>query len=257
MGRAHAALGLSLLIVAPLVAIAARSRSSPRRPGPFVVIARAQEQRAGPVDPNAMALLLRAIDPALRERLSAALEALDAKTNPLAIALEEESPEDPLRELEPLLLPASTAAEALVRTEYEVGGRRGRLSTTCPAGATCIPIARTRLSVWAWRFARRVPPDRAKELRAQAAEPASTVALVVDRATLAEEPAEITALRARARAIARRLSKRGVEDPVLSAIAQAPTTVRLPLPLPEGHALVVPRLGALARMAGFERELAR
>jgi hypothetical protein len=222
------------------------------------------------------------------DAIEEAITSLDARLNPFAIDLSGYSPEQVLRRVVPWLLPPWTAARSLARSWFASGD--GALTVVLPTKGVPLPEAfrsldgwdrtdssldaqQARFLAWATCFAERrrflnasLCSEARGKLRILAGDVKSTIALVVDRqvqsvsATSGFSSATQTRLAALQQDCRRALphTKRfEAIGPLCSAIASGlPPAPILPwLELEDHELLVVPRLGALARLDEFSREI--
>lgn len=205
----------------------------------------------------------------LLDDVEAALASIEARHNPLLFDIADESDEDPFGRARSWFLPALTAAHSLLVGRYRTPTDfwvealpRGTAPhpSDVPAWGNDSegPVAR-RARQLAWAIARAVlvrdAPGRAhRSLREAAADPASSIALVVTRDDLAKRRD------GRVVELLGRLSGAGAD--VSGGKSRLPLRVPtenedvLPwLVLEPDHALVVPRLAALAPRARFVDEV--
>jgi hypothetical protein len=223
---------------------------------------------------GALMLAAQLMAPDERQRLDAALrelgERLELRANPLADDFADDAPDAQLQSLLPAALPKLTAAAALLAPSWRApaGDFVVRVVTTCPPAARCVdPGARggdgdtRRARFLAWPLAGWALLDlddvgaaerAAARLRQAAAARDSRLALVIGGAS--PVAADLTALRAHAAQVARRLQQAGHDTRLIDASEPA-----LPswLTIAPTQILIVPRLGSIAALGEVAREVER
>jgi hypothetical protein len=262
-------LALAVSAVATPSARAARSAPSSEILG-RVCVAERSGPRAGHAGwhPTALALVLTSTpDPekSLAD-LVELIEQAEESANPMALDLD---PSDPAKQkrLVAALWPSVNAAQSLLSPEVE---RRGHALVPCDditaryalwrENAALVP-APSQLRQHAWAIAaaaviRSQDVQRSSaRLRARSAEPGSTFALVVGPLTRVDGLSRLGARAKRLIDRARRIGK--TPPPMLALLAQASDSGEVPLALGAADFAVIPRLGALARLAEFTQEIER
>jgi hypothetical protein len=274
---------VALLAVVGLAAC--RPRADAQRRGPFLSILR--QDAATParrsVSPASIALALGGLPPEaltrLREYLAQSTDAAVRRAAPQLFDLGLDgdaaaAAPDPLRQALPDV-PAWTAAANVLGAPWSAPGLSVELGPSCASDAArCVPLFATtaagdddavvrRGRALAWSLGNatllRVPAgSRAAVLRslrrAQAA-PSSAIALVfgAPRGTLDE--AELEPLRDQARTALAHLPPGSPQRAWLDALTAARASWELPIAFDADQVLVVPRLGALARLQAFQAEV--
>jgi hypothetical protein len=209
--------------------------------------------------------------------LARARERAYAHANPLYVELEDDRPDDLAREARSLLesnAPILTAAQAIGRTRFELSdGFSVALVSDCRASAPtdCVPLwgapserlleRRMRFAAWPLAFAgvlatRGVANDPASALRPLIHRRDGTVALVLTLAPARDGSGARAAIRQRMRRILPRLEHDHVDTRWARAVATTEPSTNLDhVGIQADEILVVPRLGALARLRAFEREI--
>jgi hypothetical protein len=232
------------------------------------------------------ALALGALLPEQRTELASVLERvaerLENRGGPLALDLEDGTPEDELARLGESLLPVLTAARALAMRRHQSGDGtlRVSLAAECPRPPEAPGLAlwqgkawspeeqRARFLAWSWAAAVVLrAPDAAETVRLRNAlrrrviGGQSLVALAVDEMDLAgHHDAELENIRASARRIARiaRRAEASVSRMLDELAAGAPAGRWVPwVTLHQNELLVVPRLLGVAKPDAFIAELER
>ena len=253
--------------------------------GPFLSILDAQGTTSGPgVTPASVSLALGGLPPEelphLRERVAGAADIALRRAAPDLLDLGNRGPDaaapDAPNQVGPDL-PALTAAVNLLGSPWNAPGISVHLVPMCDeAAARCVPLASTSLAAaedsrvrrgralaWALTSAARIrvaPTSRAallRSLREAQGRSEGTIALVfgAPRGTLDET--ELDALRREARRAMDSLAHDARQRPWLDALAGAQSGWALPIDLAADELLVVPRLGALARLRQFAQEVDR
>jgi hypothetical protein len=264
LGAVALALGISAIATPSAEAAHPESTANAAR----VCIAPRSAGGAGGWHPAALALVLAsAPDPekALAD-LEQLIEQAEESANPLALGLDPADPPEQKR-LIATLWPSVTAAQALLSPELE---RKGHALVRCDDAAArytlwgengALPPAGPQLRQQAWATAslaviRSHDIERLNaRLRNRAAEPGSTLALVVGPLT---RVAGVSLLGARASRLLERARRAGrAPPPLLALLAHASDAGDVPLALGAADLAVVPRLGALARLREFTLEIER
>jgi hypothetical protein len=238
--------------VGPVLAVSNGGRPRPASAGAAVALAMAgigSEARAD-----------------LEDGLAVFADRAIAKAHPLIVDLDEEPVDAALRRVLAARLPAITAAMNLAGSPWHADGISVELRDACPAAAVrCLPIfgaapvdaleKRARILSWAFSSAalvRATSPidDVVGALSTRAAEPDTTIALV-----LTSHPIDDVAVRAQAKRVGEIVDgSEGLEARWITALSEERAPA-LPLVLAEDEILIVPRLGVLARLSDFEREV--
>jgi hypothetical protein len=251
--------------------------------GPFLSIVERDSGMASgaALAPGAVALALGGLPPGelprLREYLAEATDGALRRAAPELFDLEG-SPEsgpavDPLHNVLPDLTALTAAANAL-GSPWEAPGISVHLGAACePAASRCTPLfARTaiegealvrrgRALAWALGNAAliRVPATRRDDvlraLHEAQLRPSGTLSMVFGTARGALDASELALLRREARRALERLRPDAPQRPWLEAIDGAHAEWELPIALDADEVLVVPRLGALARLQDFASEV--
>jgi hypothetical protein len=239
---------------------------------------------------RAMALAGASMSPADRHRILETLDfvrtRIEARLSPLGNDLEDGDPLDELRSVLKPYLPTLTAARELERGSWQSADLAVRIAPSCAAaavaaGESCIslwdtqdgpPALGRRARFLAWAAARAVVVDLGNRARAEECASAlrlrtrlasSTLALVLLADDLAMRP---TPDRAEIQEAARRLSlalasgsssRDPTEKEELAALADARVAMRGSswLTVPTTAVVVVPRLSAIADVAGLTKEI--
>jgi hypothetical protein len=272
----------SAAIVVIAVATAGGHRPPPQQ-GPFLVLTTAPPSEDA--SRAAAALALGALSPTrqgtLREQLATLVDRLEARRNPWAVDLDSSPIEAPLSELSASLLPMLTAARALALQRVSVPGQTGSVEVAprCPKGVVvrCFPVwpnvrdpdrerERARFAVWPLSNALRLRFESAKVAeqtasRLRGCERLPHTALVLTAVDLHGRKSaaadDMRALAARARTDLVRAGEATEMTDLLGEIADSSVAgPLLPwLELSDAEVLVVPKLGALAELGAFEREV--
>lgn len=274
----------SPLALAGLLAVAAcanHSRAADRRGPVLSVVAREGAVAARrPIGPAVVSLALAGLPPGelarvrehLRESTDTALRRAAPDVFDLGDAPDAASP-DPLRLALPDI-PALTAAANLLGAPWEAPGLSVRLGPACAAEATaCIPLLappgaredaltrRGRALAWAigdamWlHVSASSRPALLRALQESRMRPQSTIAMAFGAARGSLDEAELERLRRQARQSLEQMATDAARRPWLEALADAPASWELPVPLASDQVLVVPRLSALARLQDFAAEV--
>jgi hypothetical protein len=232
------------------------------------------------------ALALGGLLPEQRNELASVLERvaerLENRAGPLALDLEDGTPEDELARLGESLLPVLTAARALAASHHQSGDGtlRVSLAAECPHPTEAHGFAlwqgrswspeeqRARFLAWSWAAAVVLrAPDAAETVRLRDAlrrritGGESLVALAIDEVDLAgDHDSELDSIRASARRVARiaRRAEASVSRMLEELAAGAPAGRRVPwFTLHQNELLVVPRLLGVAKADAFIAELER
>ena len=203
----------------------------------------------------------------ISDALAAATRSAIRRANPLYVELGESAPGTALS----ANLPALTAAANLLGSPWQAPGLSVELGPSCQPGAQrCIPLFRERQDDglerrargMAWAFSNAAllrAPGRVvqvrDELQQRATQPDSTLALVFTRSSGSLDATEMGALQHEATRALRYLPEGAHERFWMEALAQPPAQWTLPLHLDADELLVVPRLGALARVPEFVGEI--
>jgi hypothetical protein len=278
---------VGLVELAALVGHAGCSlRHRAEREGPFLSIVNQESPVRGrsPISPESIALALGGLPPEeltrVREYLAQSADATARRAAPALFDLDfgedaaAHAADDPLRPPLPDV-PAWTAASNVLGAPWSAPGLSVQLGATCASAASrCVPlfaprgdrddalVRRGRALAWSLGNAAllRVPAaSRAallQSLRGAQTRPSSTIALVfgAPRGTLNE--ARLERLRDQARLTLADLASDAPLRPWLNALGAARPTWELPIAFDADQVLVVPRLGALARLPEFHSELA-
>jgi hypothetical protein len=252
--------------------------------GPFLSILSRESTsvtRAG-VSPESMALALGGLPPEEMTRLRRRLEeSADAAVRHAAPALfdlgldegEAGPPPDPLRQALPDV-PALTAAENLLGAPWNAPGLSVELGPACEAAASrCMPLfarvmdrgddvmRRGRALAWTLtnatllRVSAGAREARLRSLRRSQARPSSTIALVFGATRGALDETDLELLRDEARRALAHAAPGAPGKRWLEALSVAPARWQLPITLGTDEVLVVPRLGAMARLHDFHAEV--
>ena len=272
--------------VAGLVALGGcQARPKAETRGPFLnILPREGATIArGAIPPGVIALALGGVPPGelprMRERLEESMEEAVRRAAPTVYELDDlevdaGAPDpDPLRRALPGLPPLTAAANVL-GAPWGAPGVSVELGPACqPAASRCVPlfaaaidrsdplVRHGRALAWGLVNAARLrapPSSRAALLRSLGetqTRPASTIALVfgASRGTLDES--ELDLLRQQARRVLAHLAPNTPRRAWLDALSVAPSGWALPIVLDADEVLVVPRLGALARLQDFDVEV--
>ena len=272
---------LALAGLLALVACSNRSRATDRHGPVLSVIAREGAVAARrPVEPAIVSLALAGLPAGelarlrehLRESTDTALRRAAPDVFDLGEAPDAASP-DPLRLALPDV-PALTAAANVLGSPWEAPGISVRLGPTCAAEATrCIPLLeppgmqddaltrRGRALAWAlgnaiWlQVSATSRPALIRALQESRTRPQSTIAMVFGAARGSLDEAELDGLRRQARESLEQVAAGSSRRPWLEALAAAPASWELPVPLESDQVLVIPRLAALARLQDFAAEV--
>jgi hypothetical protein len=270
-------------------------RPKVERQGPFLSMSRQEtpSPARGSVLPRSIALALGGLPPGelarLREYLAQSTDAAVRRAAPMLFDLEVAQDEptltldggatppsasEPLRQVLPDI-PALTAAANVLGGPWSAPGLSVQLGPACASGATrCVPLfqsaadpgdallRRGRALAWGLGNAAllRVPAGSRtallQSLRAAQTRPSTTIALVfgASRGTLDE--AELDLLRDQARLALAHLAADAPLRPLLDALGTAPVSWELPIAFDADQVLVIPRLGAMARLQDFRSEVA-
>jgi hypothetical protein len=266
--------------------IACSSRSTaPRDRGPFLSIM----ERDGPavtrppIVAASMALALGSLPPEelprLREHLRDAADAILRRSAPDLFDLEGDGAAAKGTDPPPPALPglpALTAATNILGSPWDAPGISVRLGPKCEVGAArCVPlfaastspdealVRRGRALAWALANAAliRAPanarPALLGALHAARRRPDGTIAMVFGMTEGTLEQAELAPLRDQARQSLEQTAAGAPLRAWLEVLAAAPASWKLPVDLQGDEVLVVPRLGALARLKDFASEVQR
>jgi hypothetical protein len=279
------ALARALGLVGLLALAGCLSRPKAEHRGPFLSISR-QEGGTVPrsaVPPGSIALALGGLPPGELTRLRELIEeSTDAAVRRAAATLfdrvglaeEAAAPEpDLLRQALPDL-PALTAAANVLGTPWNAPGLSVRLGATCDAAADgCVPlfapavdgedvlVRRGRALAWTLGNAvrLRVPAGSREALlrsmREAEIRPSGTIALVFGAPRGELDEAELALLREQARRALAHLAADAPQRPWLEALGAARAVWELQIALDADEVLVIPRLGALARLQDFHSEV--
>jgi hypothetical protein len=203
----------------------------------------------------------------ISDELAAATRSAIRRANPLYVELAEPAPATPLS----ANLPALTAAANLLGSPWQAPGLSVELGPTCrPDAQRCIPVFRERLDDgverrargMAWAFSNAAllrAPGRVEQVRdalqQRAIQPDSNIALVFTSSSGSLDAASLGALQREATRALRYLPEGARERFWLEALAQPSVQWALPVQLNAEDLLVVPRLGALARVPEFVGEI--
>ena len=293
--RVHAAVIVGALAVSAAVLVSASSNRAARSTGPVLVVRsapsaqpdlRARDEH----EQRAMALAGASMSPGDRhqilETMDVARTRLEARLSPFGDDLEDGDPLDELRLLLKPYVPTLTAARELERGRWQSADLDVRIAPSCAAatpaaGESCIslwdtrdgpPVLGRRARFVAWAAARAVVVDlgsraRAEQcaatLRSRTRLTSSTLGLVLLDDDLAMRP---TPDRAEIQEAARRLAialaspdraRASTEHDDLEALAEARVAIRATpwLTVPPSAVVVVPRLSAMADVAGLTGEI--
>jgi hypothetical protein len=275
---------VALGLVGLLSLAACHSRRKAERKGPFLSILNRETTSVTHVgvSPESIALALGGLPPEemtrLRRRLEESGDAAIRRAAPALFDLELDEddagpPPDPLRQALPDV-PALTAAENLLGAPWHAPGLSVDLGPTCEVAASrCMPlfvraidpgddmVRRGRALAWTLTNAAvlQVSPSardaRLRSLRRAQARPSSTIALVFGATRGALDETELELLRDQARRALGHAAPGAPGRRWLEALSAAPSDWQLPIALGTDEVLVVPRLGAMARLHDFHSEV--
>jgi hypothetical protein len=259
-------------------------RPKPESRGPFLSILRREgSAAAGALPDGSIALALGGLPsaelPRLRARLAESVDSAVRRAAPTLYDLEGTAddagppPADPLRGALPNV-PALTAAANVLGAPWVGPGVSVELGPACnPAASRCVPlfgpaadppdavVRRGRALAWALANGARlrVPassrPALLLALRQAAVRPSSTIALVFDASRGTLDATELDLARQQARQAVAFLPAHATGRPWIEALGAARADWALPIALDADELLVIPRLGALARLQDFRAEI--